>query len=182
MTQSNCTDGDRRELGIRGSIEIAANAESKLTRCALVDGLNVAFARNSNKAIMADLLNTIRALEKEYQYVEVVVDASSRYRIDDRDVLDELVLEGKVILCPAGVEADELIWRRAISLNEERRQVVIVTNDMFPIRRNKRENRQISNIAVSIFPDGRIYLLPRCNKELEHDRNNHRIDNLIELS
>ena len=182
MTQLNSTDSNKKELDTRDSTDITANAKGKLTRYALVDGLNVAFARNSKKAIMADLLNTIGTLEKEYQCVEVVVDASSRYRIDDRDVLDELVLEGKIIQCPAGVEADELIWMRAIFLNEDKKQVVIVTNDMFPIRRNKRENRRISNVAVSIFPDGKIYLLPRDNKESEHDYNKPRTDNLIELS
>lgn len=167
MTQLNYSDSDKREQGMRMPIEIVANEKSKLNRYALVDGLNIAFARNGKKARISDLLNTIGTLEREYLFVEVVVDASSRYRIDDRDVLDELILEGRVILCPAGVEADELIWRRATSLNDDKKQVVIVTNDMFPTRRNKSENRQISNIAVSIFPDGTIYLLTRGRRESE---------------
>ncbi len=161
---------------------VSGNGRSQTASVVIVDGLNVAFARNSGKARLSDLMNTVKLLEQTYSVVEVVVDASARHRIDDIDMLEELIKAGKIVLCPGGIEADELIWKRAISLIDAGREVTIITNDMFPIRRAEKESRKISNIAVSIFPDGSIYLLPRIIQKFASKCSTAVTGQLIELA
>jgi hypothetical protein len=163
MTESECMDyqGPKYETLPDNKSKSDGEAQSQLEGYALVDGLNIAFSRNGRKPRLGDLLSTVKILERRYKIVDVVMDASVRHMIDDRDMLEELVSEGRIVLCPAGVEADELIWQRALSVGSKGKKVTVVTNDMFPIRRGERERRSLSNLAVSIFPDGEIYLLSR---------------------
>ena len=82
----------------------------------LIDGLNVAYSRNDRKARLTDIVSTERALKKHFDVVETYIDASARYKIDDEKSLNELVKKNRIILCPAKVSADDLIWVRAVSL------------------------------------------------------------------
>lgn len=129
---------------------------------ALVDGMNVALARNDNgEARLGDILNIIHKLEEAYDNIETYADASIRYRIDDIRTLDSLVREGKIYLCPAGITADELIWKRAVSLSIRGVETTIVTNDMFPVKRYSVETRNIRNLTAAIIKGGEIYLIER---------------------
>ena len=129
---------------------------------ALVDGMNVALARNNNgKARLGDILNVIHNLERSYDCIETYADASIRYRIDDIRTFDSLVREGKIYLCPAGITADELIWQRAISLSQRRWETTIISNDMFPVKKYSAELTKIRNLTVSIIGGNEIYLIER---------------------
>ena len=129
---------------------------------ALVDGMNVALARNDNsEARLGDILNIIHKLEEAYDNIETYADASIRYRIDDIRTLDSLVREGKIYLCPAGITADELIWQRAVSLSIRGVETTIVTNDMFPVKRYSVETRNIRNLTAAIIKGSDIYLIER---------------------
>ena len=129
---------------------------------ALVDGMNVALARNDNGiARLGDILNIMHKLEGTYDNIETYADASIRYRIDDIRTLDSLVREGKIYLCPAGITADELIWQRAVSLSIRGVETTIVTNDMFPVKRYSVETRNIRNLTAAIIKGSDIYLIER---------------------
>ena len=129
---------------------------------ALVDGMNVALARNDNgEARLGDILNIIHKLEEAYDNIETYADASIRYRIDDIRSLDSLVRDGKIYLCPAGITADELIWQRAVSLSIRGVETTIVTNDMFPVKRYSVETRNIRNLTAAIIKGSDIYLIER---------------------
>lgn len=139
----------------------------------LVDGMNIALARNDNKkARLGDILNIIHKLEGSYDNIETYADASIRYRIDDLRTLDSLVGEGKIYLCPAGITADELIWQRAISLSKRGQETTIVTNDMFPVKQYSAESKNIRNLTAAIIKGGDIYLIERNIVLLNAKHNN----------
>lgn len=145
---------------------------------ALVDGMNMALARNDNrKARLEDILNIIHELEGSYDNVETYLDASIRHRIDNIIALDSLVKNGKMYLCPAGITADELIWKRAIRLSNIGHATTIVTNDMFPVKKYSMEYRNIRNLTAVIIRSGDIYLIER-NISLLHARCNNSVDNM----
>ena len=103
-------------------------------------------------------------ISKDYFKYEIIADASARHRIDNRVEFERLVKNGKIVLSPAGIEADDLIWMRARSLYEMGYEVSIISNDMFPLRRSEEENIPILSVTVSRFNDGRIYFLTRRHK------------------
>lgn len=93
----------------------------------IVDGSNVAFHRvGRGKGKIRNILIVIRSLEKKGFDVKVVVDASLRYRIDNPNMLDKLVREGRIIQAPPGTPADYFILKLAEDLN-----AVVVSNDMY---------------------------------------------------
>lgn len=139
----------------------------------LVDGMNIALARNDNKkARLGDILNIIHKLEGSYDNIETYADSSIRYRIDDLRTFDSLVGEGKIYLCPAGITADELIWQRAISLSKRGQETTIVTNDMFPVKQYSAESKNIRNLTAAIIKGGDIYLIERNIVLLNAKHNN----------
>lgn len=134
---------------------------------AIIDALNGAYSRNDGKARLSDLLSIAKLLNKEYDRIEIIADASARHKIDNKSEFERLVRAGKIQLCPAGVDGDDLIWMRAKSLSTKEHSVTIISNDMFPIRRAKGEHTSISNKVVSIFPDGEIYFIERSANRYE---------------
>ncbi len=143
--------------------EREVNPQKKETY-AIIDGLNGAFSRNDGIARLSDLVAIGKRISSEYDRFEIVVDASARHRIDNKIEFERLIKKGKVILCPAGIDGDDLIWIRAKSLFEKGYQVSIVSNDMFPMRRSIEENISVASVVISIFPDGEIYFLSRKSK------------------
>ena len=150
---------------------------------ALVDGMNVALARNNNrKARLGDILNVIYNLKRSYDRIETYADASIRYRIDDIAAFSSLVRDGKIYLCPAGITADELIWQRAISLSRRGWETTIISNDMFPVKKYSAELTKIRNLTVSIIGESEIYLIERnilllrarYNNTTDNNRNNEK--------
>jgi len=132
---------------------------------AVIDGLNVAFSRNDGTARLSDLLAIGKRISNEYDRFEILVDASARHKIDNKSEFERLIKRGKIVLCPAGIDGDDLIWLRAKSLFKKDYLVSIVSNDMFPVRRSVEENVPISSVVVSIFHDGEIYFLNRKSKD-----------------
>ena len=164
-------------------VKIPNSKSENLETYALVDGMNVALARNDNsKARLGDILNIIHKLEGSHDYIETYVDASIRHRIDDIRALDSLIREGKIYLCPAGITADELIWQRAVVLSKRGHESTIVTNDMFPVKKYSAESRNIRNLTVAIIKGGEIYLIERnilllrarYNNTTDNNRNNEK--------
>ncbi len=149
------------------------NIKNETKRYALIDGLNIAFARNDRKARLIDILSTKLSLKDRFDIVEIIIDASARYALDDKKNFDILVGGSKIIMCPAGIDCDDLIWARSKSLVAKGHEVTIVSNDMFPVRRAVIDNLDVSNLAVSIFPDGDIYFLKRNSKNANKNKNSY---------
>ncbi len=136
---------------------------------AVIDGLNMAFARNDGTARLSDLLSIYKRASKEYDKIEIIIDASARHIIDDKTGLENLIRKGKIVLGPAGIDGDDLIWLRASSLYEKGNIVSIISNDMFPIRRSVDENIPVESVATSMFQDGEIYFLKRTTRHKNKD-------------
>ncbi|HDJ84066.1 MAG TPA: hypothetical protein ENG44_03590 [Desulfurococcaceae archaeon] len=93
----------------------------------VVDGSNVAFHRvGKGKGKIRNILIVLRSLEKKGFDVKIVVDASLRYRIDNPNILEKLVREGKIIQAPPGTPADYFILKLAEDLN-----AAVISNDMY---------------------------------------------------
>ena len=107
---------------------------------AVIDGLNVAFSRNDGVARLSDLIAVAKTISGKFSKYETIVDASARHRIDNKVELEHHIENGKITLCPAGIDGDDLIWSRAKSLYEKGFKVSIISNDMFPVRRRKEES------------------------------------------
>ncbi len=140
--------------------EREVSAQQKKTY-AVIDGLNGAFSRNDGVARLSDLVAISKRISNEYDRYEIIVDASARHKIDNKTEFERLIKKGKVVLSPAGIDGDDLIWMRAKSLFKKGYLVSIVSNDMFPVRRSMEENISISSVVISIFYDGEIYFLKR---------------------
>lgn len=108
-----------------------------------------------------------KLLTERFGRVETFLDASGLHKIDDRKTLESLVTKGKMILCPARIRADDLIWLRSESLANRDYVVWIVTNDMFPMFRSNKKGPGIRNLTATIMRSGDIYLLEREVKYLE---------------
>ena len=129
---------------------------------AIVDGMNVALARNDkHKARLGDILNMIHKLEETYDNIETYVDASIMYLIDNKDNLKSLINKGTIYQCAAGITADEVIWQRAVDLSKKGYESIIITNDMFPVKKYSDESRNIRNLTAAIIKSGDIYLIER---------------------
>lgn len=129
---------------------------------ALIDGMNLALLRKERgKGKLENIVRVYDILRDTYDNVEIFVDASIRYRINDINELDRLIEEDIIFLCPAAITADEVIWKRAISLCSEKCAVTIVTNDLFPTRMHNSNFLKLKNITVSILPTDDIYLIER---------------------
>jgi hypothetical protein len=150
---------------------------------AVIDGLNMAFARNDGIARLSDLFSIYKYASTRYDKIDIIIDASARYRIDDKTSLENLIRKRKIVLGPAGIDGDDLIWLRARSLYEKGNIVSIISNDMFPVRRSIQENIPVESIAISMFQDGEIYFLKRTtrNKNKDTMRSLKSIVHLVEV-
>ncbi len=129
---------------------------------ALVDGMNVSLIRKKNqRGRLEDILKVAEMIAESYDHVEIYIDASLRHRIDDLAALDRFIEDGTIFCCPAGITADELIWKRGISIIESGNSVTMVTNDMFPAKKYSPEFKSLKNLTVSIINTGEVYLIER---------------------
>ena len=137
-------------------------AEKLKESFALVDGMNVSLIRKKNqKGRLEDIVKVAEMIAESYDNVEIYIDASLRHRIDDLVSLDRFIKNGTIFLCPAGITADELIWKRGISILESGNSVTMVTNDMFPAKKYCPEFKGLKNLTVSIIYTGEVYLIER---------------------
>ncbi|MHA1147589.1 MAG: NYN domain-containing protein [Promethearchaeota archaeon] len=100
----------------------------------IVDGSNVAFFKRDNKKkarlknleILLSFLEDLSAkLPIKY---EVIIDASLRYRIDNKPELENLCNTGKILQCPSKIQADVFLLEYFKHHPEE---TVIISNDNF---------------------------------------------------
>ena len=149
---------EAEEFGYNRGTEVSSQQKKTY---AVIDGLNVAFARNDGVARLSDLVAISKHISNEYDKFDIIADASARHKIADQIGFDSFVKRGKIQLCPAGIDADDLIWMRVKSLCKKGYQVSIVSNDMFPVSRSKKEGICVASVVVSIFHDGDIYFITR---------------------
>ena len=141
--------------------------DSRPRSVAIVDGLNVAYSRNDNHARFEDIIRTEKLLSQHFDEVEIFIDASGVHKIDNKKALEDLITKGKIVLCPARIMADDIIWLRGQSLAKMNYIVWIVTNDMFPMTRHYDKEGRIRNLTVTMMRSGDIYLLEREIKYLD---------------
>lgn len=150
-------------------MEITFSSKGKKSKdsYALIDGMNIAMLRQKQKrGRLENIMRVYDILKETYDNVEIFVDASIRYRIDDQHELDRLIREEKIFLCPAGITADDLIWKRSVSLCSANNEITIVTNDMFPAKKFKPAYQTLRNLTVSILTTDDIYLIERDLRRL----------------
>ena len=152
-----------KESGKSEMIHIAIPNEDMINgNYAIIDGMNIALSRKSkDKAILNNLMKVYKKLQESYDHVEIIADASIKYKVDDIQSLTQYEKKQKIFICPSGIIADDLILHRAFSLYNLGVPVTIVTNDNFPVNRFSIQYENIRNLTVSILNDNSIYLLER---------------------
>ncbi len=117
-----------KEQALLAQLETAGIPRAVLTgplRPAIVDGSNVANMSPHSRGRLAFLPQIRRAAwEEGYFPVFIIVDASLRHRIDQPDLLMDMVERGEITMAQSGTSADELLIEEAA-----RRGAVIITND-----------------------------------------------------
>lgn len=164
MGNSQQVDDFEREdmVVLVGDFDTESTTEgTKIGSVAIMDGLNVAYSRNDHHARLGDLVKIENVLNKHFDRVETFVDASGLYTIDNRKILEDMITKGKIVLCPARIRADDLIWTRGMSLANKGVKVWIVTNDMFPVNRSQGVSQRLRNLTVTMMRTGDVYLLER---------------------
>ena len=100
----------------------------------IVDGSNIAFykrthkkkAKYKNLEIVKDFLQN---LSKNFSICwEIVIDASLRHMIDDKDALERAIKKGLIIQCPDNIEADKFILE---FFTRHPENTLIISNDNF---------------------------------------------------
>ena len=100
----------------------------------IVDGSNIAFyKRTQKKKAKYNNLEIIKhfliELSKKFPIRwEIVVDASLRHLIDDKDALERAIKKGLIIQCPDKIEADKFILEFYSRHPED---TIIISNDNF---------------------------------------------------
>ena len=113
----------------------------------ILDGSNIAFyKRTHNKKAKYSNLKTaiefLKKLEEKYSIKwEIIVDASLRHRIDEKDKLEFDIKTGKINQCPNKAEADGFILS---FFKRHPERTIIVSNDNF-------EDHSISNLTICKF-------------------------------
>lgn len=162
-----------KESGKSEMIYIAIPNKNEINgRYAIIDGMNIALCRkNKDKGILNNLIRVYKKLQESYEHVEIIADASIKYKIDDVQTLTQYEKKQKIFICPSGIVADDLILHRAFSLYNLGVPVTIVTNDNFPVNRFSIQYENIRNLTVSILNDNSIYLLERDIRYLNNRDN-----------
>ena len=93
---------------------------------ALVDGSNVAHSSEGDRARLQNIDIVVEKLTEEGYEPIVVVDAALRHQIDDRNLYEQQVEDGKIRQAPAGTNADYFLLAFARELDAS-----IVSNDRF---------------------------------------------------
>jgi len=100
-------------------------AISGKTKPVVVDGSNVAWADSGEKAKINNILNLRKELRSQgYFPIDVFIDASLPYQIDQQSALQQLIDSGAVIMVESRTDADEAIMAQARKV-----WCPIVTND-----------------------------------------------------
>ncbi len=135
----------------------------------IIDGSNIALhkktqnkkARYKNFTI---LIAFLKKLQKRFPIRwELVVDASLRHKIDNKDTLEHLINTGKIIQCPSKSEADNFILG---FFRNHPENSIIISNDNF-------DDHEVSNLQVFkfaiIFEE--LVLYPNIEEFLESNIN-----------
>ena len=100
----------------------------------IVDGSNIAFykrthnkkAKYNNLEIVKDFLQD---LSKNFPICwEIVIDASLRHMIDNKNALERAIKKGLIIQCPDNIEADKFILE---FFTRHPENMLIISNDNF---------------------------------------------------
>lgn len=100
----------------------------------LVDGSNIAFflrddRKKAKLSTLEFLIFSLENIKKTYNIeYQTITDASLKYRIDDKQKLEDYYKYGKIIECPKGVKADEFIIEYA---NRYPDSTIIISNDTY---------------------------------------------------
>ncbi|MHB1709481.1 MAG: NYN domain-containing protein [Thermoplasmataceae archaeon] len=116
-------------------------------RLYLLDGSNIAYSYGKNKADYALIVLAVDSIQERDANAEVfvVVDASLRYQVRDRQGFEELLSSPFIRQVPAGTSADYFIKKIAESFGKNAK-VIIVSNDLY------RDMRMKNFCHVKFFP------------------------------
>lgn len=129
---------------------------------AVVDGSNVAYANNDEEPHIGNIISVKEALEERGIKPIVMVSASLRYKIDEKEELEKRIKNGEFIQTPAGSDNDAIIIESALE-----KDALIVSNDQFKdwLEANPEEAQRISEHRVGVtFVDGDVHFDKKLSK------------------
>ena len=134
----------------------------------LVDGSNIAFNRRSKQKKpkienLQILLRFLRKFEQEF-HVEflIIVDASLRYQIDDKSLLEEWEKVGEITQCPKNHQSDDFLIEYG---QKHPDNSIIISNDTF--REYDTEGLTICNFLVMF---NEIIIIPNLAQVIQPAR------------
>lgn len=124
------------------------------SRTAIIDGSNIACLERSQaeNPKLSNILAVRKSPMERGWEPTVIVDASLRYEIDDRQQLDNLLDDQVIRQAPAGTDADYFIIELA-----ERQDGLILSNDEFDHFQDEHPSVRFRRIPVMIV-EGQVVL------------------------
>ena len=97
-------------------------------KVAIVDGGNIAYIEESEKGQpkVSNIIAVRQALEERGYQPIIIVDASTRHKVDDPEQLEQLINAQIVRQAPAETDADYFVLKLADQMN-----AIIVSNDEY---------------------------------------------------
>jgi hypothetical protein len=127
----------------------------------LIDGSNVSYGggylRVPSLKVLQFVMNSLSA--KGFRII-TFVDAALKHAIDDFIGLETLIREGEFIQTPAGTSADDFLLQLALRMHGMNKEVYILTNDQFPIKRGGGIIRRIAMVIVPLIEGDEILFIP----------------------
>ncbi len=115
----------------------------------VVDVANIMFQGKGNKAKIANFHLVQRALEVECPGASIfyIADASTRYKVDDRDAFEALCEAGVILQTPAGEQADHYM----LSYAERIADCIVVSCDRFKVHAVPNDSMNHRNVNAMII-------------------------------
>jgi hypothetical protein len=133
-------------------------SESAEDQVAIIDGSNVAYSTEGEKAHLENIYLIRKKLEDEGYKPIVVVDAALRHHIDDQQGYERMVDQGAIKQAPAGTDADYFILSFAREM-----EASVVSNDRFRDRQEAFPEARDRVIRYMIV-DGEVVLERRTHR------------------
>ena len=131
-----------------------------------VDVANVLFSNAASKARVKNFYLLHDAIKKRLPLAKIIaiVDASIRYKVDDKDVYEQLIIKENIIQAPAGEPADYYLIQYALI----RRNCIIITQDQFKEYEINAELRK--RLIPVVFIDDEVFFSKKLDNFLQSSK------------
>jgi len=136
----------------------------------LLDGSNIAYCGGQYKAPVLSMIELVEHTIREEGFETItMVDAAWRHTIDRPKDLDDHIKNGDYHQTPAKTSADDFLMHLALRMHRNNEDAYILTNDTFPVKREKGIIRRITFLIVPIKDREEILFNPPLDALLSQE-------------